>query len=127
MPTNTFLVILKWFVDVAVAESAICHKTIIEEDEVEIKPEKVTPACLEPQVCLDVCEKYFTKDACLVVQDVIATIQRDPVWYCGRCTIQINDDTDSPIQCDSCLMWFHFTCIGIHTQPKRKMWFCSYC
>ena len=69
MPTNTFLVILKWFVDVTLAESAICHKTIIEEDEVEIKPEKVTPACLEPQVCLDVCKKYFTKDTWLVVQE----------------------------------------------------------
>ena len=79
-------VILPWFVDAASAEAAVCHKIIIEEDVVEIRPEKVTPACLEPQVCVDVCRKYFTKDAWLVVKDVISTIKRDPKWYCGRCS-----------------------------------------
>ena len=120
-------VILQWFVDAASAEAAVCHKIIIEEDVVEIRPEKVTPACLEPQVCVDVCRKYFTKDAWLVVKDVISTIKRDPKWYCGRCSKQINDDIESSIQCDSCLLWFHFECIGIHTKPKYKVWFCTCC
>ena len=116
-------VILQWFVDAASAEAAVCHKNIIE---VEIRPEKVTPACLEPQVCVDVCRKYFTKYAWLVVKDVISIIKRDPKWYCGRCSKQ-NDDIESSIQCDSCLLWFHFECIGIHTKPKYKVWICTCC
>ena len=89
-------VILQWFVDAASAEAAVCHKNIIE---VEIRPEKVTPACLEPQVCVDVCRKYFTKDAWLVVKDVISIIKRDPKWYCGRCSKQNDDIESSTVVC----------------------------
>ena len=113
--------LLQWFVDEAVALS---HRILVEEDAVEIRPEKVTPACLEPQVCVDVC---FTKDGWLMVKDVMATIESDPLWYCGRCSRQIFDETQSSVQCDSCLFWYHFNCIGINTQPKRKVWFCTSC
>ena len=122
-----FIVILQWFVDEAVAEAALSHRILVEEDAVEIRPEKVTPACLEPQVCVDVCRKYFTKDGWLMVKDVMATIESDPLWYCGRCSRQIFDETQSSIQCDSCLFWYHFNCIGINTQPKREVWFCTSC
>ena len=67
-------VILKWFVDATSAEAAVCQKIIIEEV-VEIRPEKVTPACLKPQFLVDVCRKCFTKDAWLVLKDVISTIK----------------------------------------------------
>ena len=91
-----------WFVDPIIAEAAISRKALIKEDQVEIRPEKVTAYCLDPQVCLEICKKYFTKQAWLAVEDIIATIKGSPLWYCGRYTSLIYDETESSIQCDSC-------------------------
>ena len=67
-------VIFQWFVDATSADAAVCKKIIIEEV-LEVRPEKGTPPCLKPQVCVDVCRKCFNKDAWLVLKDVISTIK----------------------------------------------------
>ena len=116
-----------WFVDSIIAEAAISRKALIKEDQVEIRPEKVTASCLDPQVCLEICKKYFTRKAWLAVEDVISTIKGSPLWYCGRCRSPINDETESSIQCDSCLIWYHFKCINLHNLLKSKLWLCRSC
>lgn len=120
-------VVLLWFVSPVVAELALSRKGLIEEDQVEIMPERVTASCLDENVCLSSCRKYFTSDAWLALEGVVAAIATNPCYFCGRCTNPINDDTENSILCDSCLIWYHYRCVNIKKQPKSKHWFCRSC
>ena len=31
------------------------------------------------------------------------------------------------VQCEACLLWFHFKCVGFKKADKKKIWFCSSC
>ena len=106
-----------------IATAAIMESRIVEED-VEVRAEKVPTACIDENVCLESCRKYCTTDAWLVIMDVVAAIRNNPVWYCGRCTRPISDDTQSSLVCECCLGWFHFQCLIIKQPPKAKLWFC---
>ena len=105
------------FVSPAVAEVALSRKVLIEEDQVEILPERVTASCLDD----------FTGDAWLALEGVVAAVIDNPCYYCGRCTKPIRDETDNSILCDSCLIWYHYKCVNIKKQPKSKHWFCRSC
>ena len=120
-------VILQWFVDEDGAQAALSGEIIIEEEDVEVKPERVPASCLDENVCLESCRKYFTQDAWNAVQAVVEVIRKKPIWYCGRCTCQIKDETQSSVICESCLTWFHFSCLSLKQPPKAKMWFCRTC
>ena len=120
------VVLLRWFVDEEVVNAALSG-IIIEEEQVEVKPEKVPASCLDENVCLESCRKYFTQDAWNNLQAVVKVIRKRPVWYCGRCTHRIKDETQSSVICESCLTWFHFLCLGLKQPPKAKMWFCRSC
>ena len=119
--------ILKWFVDDHIAGAAIKSGVLIEEKEVEIIPDKITAACVDENVCLQQCKKYFTDDAWLAVESVVSTIRSNPVYHCGSCNLRINDESENSIQCDSCLTWFHFDCLNIARASKNKVWFCPVC
>jgi len=80
-----------------VAEAAISRKGLIEENQVEILPERVTASCLDENICLLSCKKYFTVDAWLALKGVIAAAIDNPCYYCGRCTKLIRDDTEKSI------------------------------
>lgn len=120
------LVILSWFVEGEVAKAALAGH-IIQEDEVETRPDQISTSCIDEAICLDVCRKYFSLDAWLIVKDVVKEIEQNPTWHCGRCTLQIEDETQSSIMCSSCLTWFHFTCLCLKQFPKSKFWFCRTC
>ena len=72
------------------AAAAIKGK-IIEEDEVEVRPEKVATSCLDENVCLESCRKYCSADAWMVITSVVDVIRSNPVYYCGMCTNPISD------------------------------------
>ena len=82
----SFLVILTWFVDLQIAKDAIDGSRIIEEDDVEMRPEMVSSSCTDEYVCLDMCRKYCTREAWAAINSVVSVIQANPTWYCGRCT-----------------------------------------
>ena len=84
---------LQWFVDPLVAESALKEKKIIEECEVEVRPNHVPSSCLDGNVSLTSVQKYFSPYAWSVVCNVVNMIRKTPVWYCGRCTKAICDET----------------------------------
>ena len=69
------VVILQWFVEPSDAEIVLARKGLIQEDGVEILPERITASCLDDQVHLDSCKKYFTQDGWLAVQNVLKAIQ----------------------------------------------------
>ena len=117
---------LLWFVESKVANSALAGK-LIEEEEVEMRPERVSASCFDENVCLKNIQKYFSCDGWAALLHVVEAVKKHPVWYCGRCTNSISDDTENSIICDSCLVWYHFKCTGLEKTPKSKLWFCRSC
>ena len=97
------------------------------QEEVEVCPEKVSASCLDENVCLESCRKYCSKDAWMVINSVVDTLQKEVVYYCGRCTCPIYDDTHSSLLCDCCLTWYHFKCLNLKHPPKAKTWVSRNC
>ena len=120
-------VILSWFVDRQVKDTVLARKRLIQEEDVEIKPERIPASCLDENVCIQSVQKYFSEDAWAAVLQVIEVVGKNPVWFCGACSKAIDDENENSIVCDSCLSWFHFTCTGIKKNPKKKQWFCRQC
>ena len=116
------LVILSWFVDRQVKDAALTRKRLIEEDEVEMRPERIPASCLDDNVFVPSVQKYFSPDAWIALMNVL-----DAVWYCGACEKAIDDEKENSIVCESCLNWFHFTCVSIKKNPKQTEWFCRSC
>ena len=65
---------LLWFVDPEVAELALRGKKIVEECEVEVRPNCVPSSCLDENVCLGSVQKYFSPHAWGVVCNVVDPI-----------------------------------------------------
>ena len=122
-----YIVILSWFIDKNIKDVALSRKRLIEEHEVEIRPECIPSSCLDENVYLPSIQKYFSEDAWLAVTNVVEIVKKNTSWYCGACSKAINDETEDSIHCESCLYWFHFTCVAIKTAPKKKEWFCRQC
>ena len=78
---------------ISLLQSAIDKKLIIEEDQVEVCPEKVSPSCLDECVCIQSCHKYFINDGWAAVTNVIEVVKKSSVWFCAQCTLQIFDET----------------------------------
>ena len=70
----SFLVILTWFVDLQIAKDAIDGSQIIEEYDVEMRPEMVSSSCTDENVCLDMCRKYCTREAWAAINSVVSII-----------------------------------------------------
>ena len=69
------------------ADIVLARKGLIQEEGVEILPEKIPVSCLDDQVHLESCKKYFTQDGWLAVQNVVEAVGKSPTYYCGRCTL----------------------------------------
>ena len=85
-----FVVILSWIVDGKLVPEAVSGRAIINEEDVETQPEKVPASILDENVFLNSCRKYFTHDTWACVEQLIICLQKNPVYYCGRCTNPIN-------------------------------------
>ena len=116
---------LSWFVDQCKIHPVLNKGELIEENEVECRPEKISNAILDQSVDVHLIRHCFTNDAWLIVQDVLNRKKEHHVWICRGCSHDL--DKDQAILCDSCLEWFHFRCVGLIKQPKQKYWFCRDC
>jgi hypothetical protein len=114
---------LCWFVDGSVCENAL-QGELIPEEEVEVRPNNVSVACLDKAVCVDSLQRYFTSDAWKLVRNVIDQKRKQNVFACPICSKNANE---SAIICECCLQWFHKQCCGLNKKPKVKDWFCSQC
>ena len=123
-----FTVMLLWFVDKKVAELALKQAVLIEEEHVECRPERITDAVVDENVDIHLIRKYFTYDAWLLVEQVLTRKKKKMTWICKICHQDLHAKTSGPsIICESCLLWYHFTCAGLSKQPKTKNWFCRSC
>ena len=69
---------MEWFVDSDIAKGAINNGDLINEEDVEVDPNKIAASCLDENVCLSQCKKYFTEDSWLVVESVVAVMRSNP-------------------------------------------------
>ena len=112
---------LKWFVDHKVVEAALKKPNeLIEEDKVEVRPERLPDAILDENVDVHFIRRFFfsTNDAWLVVNDVVNQKCSNPVYTCKNCFHDL--DEVASIVCDHCLCWFHIKCTGLKQQSKQR-------
>ena len=106
---------LKWFVDHKVVEAALKKPNeLIEEDKVEVRPERLPDAILDENVDVHLIRRYFTNDAWLVVKDVVNQKCSNPVYTCKNCFHDL--DEAASIVCDHCLCG-----------SEQRYWFCRKC
>ena len=101
-------------------------KKLIEEEDVECRPEMIPSSVLDENVDVCLVRHYFSADAWMVIQDVIGRKAKMDLWECSVCQHDLHDGRKSII-CESCLKWYHFSCVGLTKDPKRKNWFCRLC
>ena len=122
----TSTVILLWFLKPEIVNAAMAGR-IVQEEEINMTSELIPASCLDSNVCIVSCRKYFSHSAWAAIQSVVEEMKSHPIWYCGRCKLPIDDDQEDSIICDCCLTWFHFRCVCLKQGPKSKTWFCRYC
>ena len=54
---------LQWFVEKKIALAVLDGKQMIEQNEVQISPEKITDAVLDKDIDIHLIQKYFSRDA----------------------------------------------------------------
>ena len=87
--------------------------------------ERVSDAILDENVDIHLVRNHFSQDAWMSVEDVIQRKSDNMVWICHTCLHDLH--SEESILCDSCLLWFHFRCVGLTKSPKLKKWFCRAC
>ena len=76
---------LKWFVDEKIAETSIKNPNqLIEEEDVEVHPEKLPDAILDENVDVHLIRKFFSQDAWLLVTEVVKQKQDKPLYQQSR-------------------------------------------
>ena len=118
-------VMMSWFVDEEKVTNAMRNDVLIEEVDVEVRPERVPMKCLDENVCIATVRKYFTNDAWELVENVMITMKKKQAWLCASCHIDLANSES--IVCESCLDWFHLRCVSLKKAPKKKDWFCRRC
>ena len=118
------LVMLKGLVKMNVM--ALIHSNeLVQQDEVEECPERISDAVLDESVDIHIIRKYFSYAAWQKVTEMIKQKRALHVFFCQTC--HQNADEHPSICCDTCLCWYHLHCVALKSQPKTKNWFCRSC
>ena len=115
---------LSWFLDKDVV-LATQNGKLVQEDDVECRPERVPNSVLDKNIDVFFIRKYFSTDAWLMVESILERKKIDDVWMCDACHRDLHSEPS--IICESCLTWYHFRCVGLTKHPKIKNWFCRSC
>lgn len=116
---------LGWFVDDSVVERVTRGDDLVQEKEVESRPEKIPRKCLDENICIDKIRKYFTFEAWSVLENCVCTLRTQDIWFCASCSTDLKNGMS--LACDNCLEWYHLKCVGLKRVPKAKHWFCRSC
>lgn len=115
---------LRWFVDMDMQGP----KKLIEEEDVEVRPDCIPNAVLDDNVDIHLIRKYFSNDAWLQVVDVVKQKQSKATPYIYASVAPMIFTSFLPLAiCDHCLTWFHIHCVGLKQSPKSHYWFCRGC
>ena len=115
-----FLEMLSWFVDQHTIEKVLHENNppLIEENEVETRPERVPMKCLDENVSLIGIKRYFSFDAWKAIENVVKLLNEKGIWSCFICKIALN--SSNSVCCDDCLNWYHLKCVGFESNLPKK-------
>ena len=91
---------------------------LIDEAEVEWRPEKIPDSVLDENVDICLVRQHFSTDA-------LENKAKKIIWTCQSCSHDLH--SEQSIICDACLRWYHFRCVGLSSHPKARSWFCRAC
>ena len=97
------------------AKRSILRGYLIEEEDVEVRPDKLPTRSLDDEVDIKRLRKYFTEDAWVLVREVVSAKENDPRWMCPICSLDL-DNIDSL----TLGFWTGFTSNVWGNQPSRK-------
>ena len=98
------------------------HIGPIEEDDVEVCPERLPATITDPSVDVFRVKRYFT---CGSLWRRLLRRSQQTQWMCPICDKDADDSADgvyTSLACDSCLEWYLLTCLGKRSRPKARTW-----
>ena len=84
---------LQWFVEKKIALAVLDGKQMIEQNEVQISPEKITDAVLDKNIDIHLIRKYFSRDAWQTVIGAVKLKTENRFFACKCCN---HDADESP-------------------------------
>ncbi|KAH8020414.1 hypothetical protein HPB51_001712 [Rhipicephalus microplus] len=99
---------------------------ILDESDIEVRPEELASALLDHRVSLPKLKKYFTAKAWLLLSSSLAVKKKGDIWSCAQCKKK-DDGEIKMVLCDQCLEWFHWPCASVKKEDLKRHWFCMKC
>ena len=121
---NRQQLMLSWFLDDQNVKKSLRSGVLCGEADVECNPDKLRNGMKDELVDINLIRRFFTDDGWLAVLNAYEQLKKKS-WLCSLCAIDLLKE--SSVQCDSCLDWYHFSCIQITKIPACKFWFCDIC
>ena len=89
----------------------------------------VSPSLLEDCVSINSIKELFTPAAWHQVKQMLVALKKNPLWHCGTCHEEIEEEGDNRVFCDRCLSWLHYRCTKpkMTKPPASTYWFCCKC
>ena len=86
--------------------------------------ESLPSIVINDSVILDILKPLMTATAWRKLGSAVLARKRANIWKCA-CYCKDTAD-DNCVECDSCLEWYHWLCVGIERAPHSD-WFCYSC
>ncbi|KAK8757070.1 hypothetical protein V5799_000228 [Amblyomma americanum] len=100
-------VLLAGFSDRALCDRVLNGTCLLDEADIEVRPEALPSALLDCRVSLPKLKKYCTPDAWSLLMASVAVKKKNVLWICGL-RKEKDDGALKMVCCDRCLEWFHW-------------------
>ncbi|CAL1528493.1 unnamed protein product [Lymnaea stagnalis] len=75
-------------------------------------------------------ENLFVQEAWAILQARVAEKKEKDLFTCKSCAERDNGEDNGEfkmIECEGCLEWYHYHCVGLRSTSKPNKWFCIAC
>lgn len=89
----------------------------------------ISDAFQDDDVDIDLLENFLKIDAFKKLKALVQSKKMMDEYACGQCKDVV---ITNAVECDSCLIWYHYSCVGIDgaqeiSQLQNNNWYCVNC
>lgn len=124
-PSNKAKTMLKWlFHNDNFLEDIILSKKFINVGDIN-NIGVILDSFMDEDVDIDILKNFMKKEAFVNFKHCVEMKKNANTFVCGKCSRTVQDS----IRCDSCLLWFHYSCAMVKYSPNisKESWYCSNC